>query len=85
MVAGLLRNQPRVLATVKEQNQCVKLLKPLLFGNKESDSHAFSTENWNRPKHEIKTLMKLLVGALKRELPLMKKIISDLMLLDIQI
>jgi undecaprenyl diphosphate synthase len=35
--------------------------------------YAFSTENWNRPKHEVKTLMKLLVSALKRELPLMKK------------
>jgi len=29
--------------------------------------YAFSTENWNRPKLEIKTLMKLLVKALKQE------------------
>lgn len=30
--------------------------------------YAFSTENWNRPKIEVKTLMKLLVKSLKREI-----------------
>jgi len=30
--------------------------------------YAFSTENWNRPKLEIDTLMKLLVSALKKEI-----------------
>ncbi len=30
--------------------------------------YAFSTENWNRPKAEVETLMKLLVGAIKSEL-----------------
>ncbi|WP_062056468.1 isoprenyl transferase [Aquimarina longa] len=30
--------------------------------------YAFSTENWNRPKLEIDTLMKLLVSSLKREI-----------------
>lgn len=30
--------------------------------------YAFSTENWNRPKLEVETLMKLLVASLKREL-----------------
>jgi undecaprenyl diphosphate synthase len=29
---------------------------------------AFSTENWNRPKFEVQTLMKLLVSSLKKEL-----------------
>ncbi|MDT0293483.1 isoprenyl transferase [Mesonia ostreae] len=29
---------------------------------------AFSTENWNRPKLEVKTLMKLLVSSLKKEI-----------------
>jgi undecaprenyl diphosphate synthase len=29
--------------------------------------YAFSTENWNRPKHEVDTLMKLLVSSLKKE------------------
>jgi undecaprenyl diphosphate synthase len=30
--------------------------------------YAFSTENWNRPKMEVDTLMKLLVSSLKKEL-----------------
>jgi undecaprenyl diphosphate synthase len=30
--------------------------------------YAFSTENWNRPKIEVDTLMKLLVSSLKKEL-----------------
>lgn len=29
---------------------------------------AFSTENWNRPKAEVETLMKLLVSSLKKKL-----------------
>ena len=35
--------------------------------------YAFSTENWNRPRREVNTLMKLLVNALKSELSLMQK------------
>ncbi|MCF6223299.1 MAG: isoprenyl transferase [Flavobacteriaceae bacterium] len=34
---------------------------------------AFSTENWNRPKYEIDTLMNLLVSSLKKELPTFQK------------
>jgi undecaprenyl diphosphate synthase len=30
--------------------------------------YAFSTENWNRPKLEVDTLMKILIKALKKEL-----------------
>lgn len=30
--------------------------------------YAFSTENWNRPKLEVETLMKLLITSLKKEL-----------------
>ena len=30
--------------------------------------YAFSTENWNRPKIEVDTLMKLLINSLKNEL-----------------
>jgi len=30
--------------------------------------YAFSTENWNRPKLEVQTLMKLLVSSLKNEI-----------------
>ncbi|WP_396172921.1 isoprenyl transferase [Flavobacterium sp.] len=31
--------------------------------------YAFSTENWNRPKFEVDTLMNLLIKSLKKELP----------------
>ena len=34
--------------------------------------YAFSTENWNRPKLEVETLMKLLVKYLKKELKTLK-------------
>ena len=30
--------------------------------------YAFSTENWNRPKIEVDTLMKILVSSLKKEI-----------------
>ncbi|MEE2771884.1 MAG: polyprenyl diphosphate synthase, partial [Bacteroidota bacterium] len=30
--------------------------------------YAFSTENWNRPKLEVDTLMRLLVSSLKKEI-----------------
>ncbi|MDQ8011733.1 MAG: isoprenyl transferase [Flavobacterium nitrogenifigens] len=30
--------------------------------------YAFSTENWNRPKLEVQTLMKILINSLKKEL-----------------
>jgi len=35
--------------------------------------YAFSTENWNRPKLEVDTLMNLLVSSLKKELPTLQK------------
>lgn len=35
--------------------------------------YAFSTENWNRPKLEVETLMKLLVKSLKAELKSLQK------------
>ncbi|MBN8640517.1 MAG: isoprenyl transferase [Flavobacteriales bacterium] len=41
---------------------CAKL------GIKNLTLYAFSTENWNRPKLEVDTLMKLLVNSLKTEL-----------------
>jgi undecaprenyl diphosphate synthase len=31
--------------------------------------YAFSSENWNRPKLEVETLMKILVNSLEKELP----------------
>jgi len=41
---------------------CAKLPIPYLT------LYAFSTENWNRPKLEVDTLMKLLVSSLKKEI-----------------
>lgn len=38
------------------------------LGVKNLTLYAFSTENWNRPKEEVNTLMKLLVNYLKKEL-----------------
>jgi undecaprenyl diphosphate synthase len=35
--------------------------------------YTFSTENWNRPKFEVDTLMKLLVSSLKKELKTFNK------------
>ncbi|WP_242134392.1 isoprenyl transferase [Aestuariivivens marinum] len=38
------------------------------LGIKNLTLYAFSTENWNRPKLEVQTLMKLLVTSLKKEI-----------------
>jgi len=38
------------------------------LGIKNLTLYAFSTENWNRPKIEIDTLMRLLVSSLKKEM-----------------
>ncbi|MEO5787420.1 isoprenyl transferase [Gelidibacter sp.] len=38
------------------------------IGIKHLTLYAFSTENWNRPKTEVQTLMKLLVKSLKKEI-----------------
>ena len=35
--------------------------------------YTFSTENWNRPKTEINTLMSILINSLKKELPVFQK------------
>ena len=53
--------------------------------------YAFSTENWNRPKIEVETLMKLLVGSLKKELKMLLdnnirlNAIGDLKLLPLKV
>ena len=46
---------------------CAKL------GIKHLTLYAFSTENWNRPKLEVKTLMQLLISSLKKEMNTMQK------------
>ena len=35
--------------------------------------YAFSSENWNRPKLEVKTLMQLLISSLKKEMSTMQE------------
>ncbi|NNK82691.1 MAG: isoprenyl transferase [Flavobacteriaceae bacterium] len=35
--------------------------------------YAFSTENWNRPKLEVQTLMKLLIKSLRKEIETLQK------------
>ena len=69
-----LRNQPRVFGHREGAKSVRKVVEAATrLGINNLTLYAFSTENWNRPKHEIKTLMKLLVSALKREQGLMKK------------
>ncbi len=43
------------------------------IGIKNLTLYAFSTENWNRPKAEVDTLMNLLINSLKKELPTLQK------------
>ena len=43
------------------------------LGIKNLTLYAFSTENWNRPKLEVDTLMKLLLQSLKKELATLEK------------
>ena len=46
---------------------CVKL------GIEHLTLYAFSTENWKRPKLEVKTLMRLLISSLKKEIKTLQK------------
>ena len=62
---GLLRaaGHERGTRGVKEAVEaCAELGLPYLT------LYAFSTENWNRPKIEVDTLMRLLVSSLKKEI-----------------
>ncbi len=62
---GLLRTLGHESGTksVKETvENCAKL------GINHLTLYAFSTENWNRPKFEVDTLMKLLISSLKKEM-----------------
>lgn len=68
------RKKPRVyghqagVQAVKETVEiCARLTIPTLT------LYAFSVENWQRPKHEVWTLMNLLREYLRKELPTLKK------------
>ncbi|MCA5006546.1 isoprenyl transferase [Sphingobacterium bovistauri] len=43
------------------------------LGIKNLTLYAFSSENWNRPKLEVKALMELLINSLNKELPTFQK------------
>ena len=43
------------------------------IGVKNLTLYAFSKENWNRPKLEVQTLMKLLISSLRKEMKTLKK------------
>ena len=67
---GLLRsigheNGTKSVRTIVEA--CVEL------GVENLTLYAFSTENWNRPKIEVKTLMGLLIFSLKKEMQTMQE------------
>lgn len=67
---GLLRvagHEKGTIAVRETVENCAKL------GIKNLSLYAFSTENWNRPKLEVRTLMKLLVSSLKKELNTLNK------------
>ena len=67
---GLLRTLGHESGTKSVKNTvetCAKL------GIENLTLYAFSTENWNRPKLEVDTLMKLLVRSLKKELKTLQK------------
>lgn len=51
------------------------------LGIKNLTLYAFSTENWNRPKLEVDTLMRLLVSSLKKEIKTLIK--NDIKLIAI--
>jgi undecaprenyl diphosphate synthase len=62
---GLLRtlgHESGTKSVKKTVESCAKL------GIKNLTLYAFSTENWNRPKLEVETLMKLLISSLKKEM-----------------
>ena len=53
-------------------NQGIKAVRDTVegaveYGIKYLTLFAFSTENWNRPKHEVNALMKLLVSSIHNE------------------
>src|SRR5690606_7021399 len=60
-------HQNGVEAVRRTVESCAKLEIPFLT------LYAFSTENWNRPKIEVDTLMGLLVSALKKETKTLNK------------
>jgi undecaprenyl diphosphate synthase len=69
-----LKNKPRVFGHKNGVNSVKEVIEGCgEIGVKFLTLYAFSTENWNRPALEVKTLMTLLVSSLKKELKSLQK------------
>lgn len=69
-----LKGQPRVFGHKNGVTSVREVIEGCAeIGVKFLTLYAFSTENWNRPKLEVKTLMTLLVSSLKKELESLQK------------
>ena len=69
-----LKNKPRIFGHKNGVNSVRETIEACGdIGVKYLTLYAFSTENWNRPKLEVKTLMALLVSSLKKELKILQK------------
>ena len=70
--------QRRWLPRAAGHRQGVAVLTPLIetagrAGVKTLTLYAFSTENWNRPKSEVKTLMRLFLETARKQVPELNK------------
>lgn len=69
-----LKGKPRVFGHKNGVNSVREVIESCgEIGVKYLTLYAFSTENWNRPSLEVKTLMSLLVSSLKKELTTLQK------------
>lgn len=69
-----LIGKPRIFGHKNGVNSVKQVIEASVeMGIKFLTLYAFSTENWNRPKLEVKTLMALLVSSLKKELKTLQK------------
>ena len=69
-----LKSKPRIFGHKNGVNSVRETIEACgEIGVKYLTLYAFSTENWKRPKLEVKTLMALLVSSLKKELKILQK------------
>ncbi|GGK55491.1 MULTISPECIES: isoprenyl transferase [Flavobacteriaceae] len=69
-----LKNKPRIFGHKNGVNSVRETIEACGdIGIEYLTLYAFSTENWNRPKLEVKTLMALLVSSLKKELKILQE------------
>jgi len=69
-----LKNKPRVFGHKNGVTSVREVIEACAeIGVNFLTLYAFSTENWNRPKLEVRTLMSLLASSLKKELKTLQK------------